>query len=85
MQLLPAVVVSAAAHEMPVYPDFGRLGFHCVPADPSGYADVVHDMVARATVDGQTVMAHDLNGKQAQALAHALEAAGCTPEGGEQQ
>ena len=41
-QLLPTAVVSSAAHALLACPKFGNRGFHCLPADPSGYNGVVH-------------------------------------------
>ena len=78
-QLLPLAVVSSSAHLLLACPEFGRRGFHCLPADPSGYAEVARS-VAGATGGGQTVLAHDLNGQQAQASGHVLAAAGCTAQ-----
>ena len=76
-QLLPSVVVSSAAHSLITCPESGRLGFLCLPADPNGYADVAR-IVLDTTGGVPTVLAHDLNGQQPQAVAHAMDAACCT-------
>ena len=48
-QLIPSVVVSASAHSLLTHQEFGRHGFHCVPADPNGYAEA-----ARCLVEGDS-------------------------------
>ena len=76
-QLAPVAIVSSAAHLLLSCPIFGQLGVHCLPADPNGYADVAS--AVSGTAGGvPVVLAHDLNGQQAQALVHVLEAASCT-------
>ena len=80
VQLLPIVVVSASAHRLLTHQEFGRHGFHCAPTDPSVYAEVAQCLVTDANDAGalRTVLAHDLNGQQAQALTQALETTGRT-------
>ena len=78
-QLAPDAVVSSAAHRLLPCPAFGRMGVRCWPADPSGFAEVAAAAVGMA--DRMPVLlAHDLNGQQAQALVHSLEAANCTAQ-----
>ena len=76
-QLAPDAVVSSAAHRLLPCPAFGRMGVRCWPADPSGFAEVAAAAVGMA---GRmpVLLAHDLNGQQAQALVQSLEAANCT-------
>ena len=76
-QLAPVVVVSSAAHLLLSCPIFGQLGVRCLPADPNGYAEVA-STVSGTVGAAPAVLAHDLNGQQAQALVHVLEAASCT-------
>ena len=76
-QLAPVVIVSSAAHLLLSCPIFGQLGVRCLPADPNGYAEVASTVSGTAGV-APAALAHDLNGQQAQALVHVLEAASCT-------
>ena len=62
----------------PVQRSDGR-GVSCWPADPNGFADVataIQGMSDRVPM----VLAHDLNGQQAQALTQALETVECTAQ-----
>ena len=78
-QLAPAAIVSSVVHLLLACPVFGQLGVHCLPADPNGYAEVA--CIASGTEgDAPVILAHDLNGQQAQALLHGLEAANCTAQ-----
>ena len=77
VQLLPCVVVSAEAHLLLADLGFGWLGFHCVPANPTSYDEAARHAAGEAREDPEKIiLVHDLNGQQAQALGHALEAAG---------
>ncbi len=75
-QLAPCVVVSSAAHELLNSGSFAQTGFHCVPADPSGFVEAsagTGNGDASNGVDLPIVLRHDLNGQQAQALVHVHE------------
>jgi hypothetical protein len=78
-QLAPDVVISSAAHRLLPCPAFGQMGARCWPADPSGFAEVAAAAVGM-TGRMPVLLAHDLNGQQAQALVHSLEAANCTAQ-----
>ena len=77
MNVAPVVVVSSAAHLLLSCPIFGQLVVHCLPIDPNGYVEVA-STVSGTVGAAPVVLAHDLNGQQAQALVHVLEAASCT-------
>ena len=78
-QLAPTAIVSSVAHALLSCPTFGQLGVHCLPAGPNGYAEVA-GIASGPGGEVPVILARDLNGQQAQASLHGLEAANCTAQ-----